>query len=213
MKEHFGGMSFLAFRGHIVKTCSLPKCLSLCDYLWEQLILSSLNLFCKPNFSNCSNAFVKPFCVHAAQQISIRMHGDWLILNLNLKSLFVHKDVYCDPEGMIEHGLLPILWRKIQSYLMFLGQSVYCLPPWSLVVQCVEHLCACYAESAMNIKPLYGLPEWLQFISATADLKLLRQISTVRLLLKKRHTLVKLSWHIVHWVDKGISVKVSSTHA
>jgi hypothetical protein len=49
----FGGMSFVAFRGHIVETCSLPICLSLCDYLWEQLILSSLNLFCKPNFFNC----------------------------------------------------------------------------------------------------------------------------------------------------------------
>jgi len=49
----FGGMSLVAFRGLIVEPCSLPICLSLCDYLWEQLILLSLNLFCKLYFSNC----------------------------------------------------------------------------------------------------------------------------------------------------------------
>ncbi len=64
----------------------------------------------------------------------------------------------------------------------------------------------------MNTKPVYLLPGWSRFISATADLKLLRQISTVRLLLKKRHTLVKVVWPIVHWViDKGISEKMPST--
>ena len=49
----FGGMSFVAFRGHIVETCSLPIRLSLQDYLWEQLLLLSPNLFCKPNYFNC----------------------------------------------------------------------------------------------------------------------------------------------------------------
>ena len=66
--------------------------------------------------------------------------------------------------------------------------------------------------SPMNTKPVYVLPGWSRFISATADLKLLRQISTVRLLLKKKHALVKVSWPIVHWViDKGVSVKMAST--
>ena len=40
-KQHegaFGGISFVACRGHIVETCSLSICLSLCDYLWEHLI-------------------------------------------------------------------------------------------------------------------------------------------------------------------------------
>jgi hypothetical protein len=32
----------------------------------------------------------------------------------------------------------------------------------------------------MNTKPVYDLPEWSWFISATVDLKLLRQISIVR---------------------------------
>ena len=86
------------------------------------------------------------------------------------------------------HKLLPILLRKIQFYLMFLGHSVYCHPPWSLVVKCVKHLCTCYAKSPMNAKSVYVLPEWPQFICLTGDLKLLRQISNIRLLLKKRHT-------------------------
>ena len=49
----FSSMSFVAFRGHVVETCSLPICWSLCDYFWGQLTLFSLNLLCKPNFSNC----------------------------------------------------------------------------------------------------------------------------------------------------------------
>ena len=47
-----------------------------------------------------------------------------------------------------------------------------------------------------------------------ADLKLLRQISTVRLLLKKRHGyLSKISWPVVYWAIKikDISVKMSFT--
>jgi hypothetical protein len=64
----------------------------------------------------------------------------------------------------------------------------------------------------MNTKPVYVLPGWPRFISATADLKLLRQISIARLFFKKRHTLVKVSWPIVHWViDKVIYVKIIST--
>jgi hypothetical protein len=63
----------------------------------------------------------------------------------------------------------------------------------------------------MNTKPVYVLPKCLQ-LSAIADLKLSRQISTVRLLLKKRHTEVKVSWPIVHWViDTDISAKMAST--
>ncbi len=66
----------------------------------------------------------------------------------------------------------------------------------------------------MNNKVLYFFREWLQFISATADLKLLKQISIVHLLLEKRHNyLSKILWPIVYWViDKDISVNTSSTH-
>ena len=83
---------------------------------------------------------------------------------------------------------VPMLLRNIEFYLMFLGQSVYCHLDLS-AVQCVEHLCTCYSKSSMNTKPVYVLLlEWPQFIYVTADLKLLRQISIVRLPLKKRHT-------------------------
>ena len=91
MKERFGGMSFVAFRGHIVKTCSLPKCLSLCDYLWEQLILSSLDLFCKPNFSNCSNALWSLFaCMQHNKYLSEWMETDWFWIWIWIL-YFVHK--------------------------------------------------------------------------------------------------------------------------
>ncbi len=64
----------------------------------------------------------------------------------------------------------------------------------------------------MNTKPEYVLLECHRFISATADFKLLRQIPTVRLLLKKETYLSKVSWPIVHWViDTDISAKMSST--
>ena len=65
----------------------------------------------------------------------------------------------------------------------------------------------------MNKKLLYVFHEWPQFQSATVDLKLLRQITIVRLLLKNRHSyLSKISWPIVYWViDKDISVKRSFT--
>ena len=65
-----------------------------------------------------------------------------------------------------------------------LGQFVYCHLDLS-DVQCVEHLCTCYST---NTKPVHVLSEWHIFLSATVDLKLLRQISIIRLLLKKRHT-------------------------
>ena len=48
-----GNKYFVAFRSHVVETWSLPICSSLCYYLWEQLIFLSLDLFCKPKYSNC----------------------------------------------------------------------------------------------------------------------------------------------------------------
>jgi len=66
----------------------------------------------------------------------------------------------------------------------------------------------CYSKSPMITKVVYVVREWTQFISPTADLKLLRQISTVRFLLKKRHSyLSKISWLVVYLViDKEIPV-------
>ncbi len=65
----------------------------------------------------------------------------------------------------------------------------------------------------MNTKPVYDLPEWSQFIFA--DLKLLRQISTVRTSPFEKETYLSklVSWPIIHLViDKDIYVKMSFTH-
>jgi hypothetical protein len=179
------------------------------------MILLSLNLFCKPKLIlQLLKRFVKPFCVHVVKQISIQLYGDSLILNLIngiLHSIFFIKCLLWS-RGNDHTWAITYFVEKDSVLSHVLVISVYCHSPWSLVVQCVEHVCARYAEFSMNTKPIYVLPRWPRFISATADLKLLRQISSVRLLLKKRHTLVKVSWPIVHWViDKGISVKMSST--
>jgi len=47
----------------------------------------------------------------------------------------------CDPEGKIKHGMLPFYSEK-NSFLSHevARQSVFCNPPWSLDVQCVQHL-------------------------------------------------------------------------
>jgi hypothetical protein len=96
------------------------------------------------------------------------------------------------------------------------GQSVYCNPPWSLAVQCVEHIRTCHAKSPMNTKVVIVLLDWPQFNATTTGLKLLRQIQTntpvftKQSLLGKRHTLVKVPWPINYWViDKDTSVKLS----
>ena len=48
----FSGMPFVAFRGHNIETGSLHICLSRRDYLWEHAQLLSLNLLCKPDYSD-----------------------------------------------------------------------------------------------------------------------------------------------------------------
>ena len=72
---------------------------------------------------------------------------------------------------------------------------MYCNPPWSLAVQCVEHI-------RTNTKVVIALPDWPQFNAPTTGLKLLRQIQTNTHVftkpypLGKRHTLVKVPWLI-----------------
>ena len=78
-------------------------------------------------------------------------------------------------------------WERFSSISCYRTIRVF-YPPWSLVVQCVDHLLPSKGESQINNKAVYVLREWLQFISATAYLELLRQISTAGLLLKKGHT-------------------------
>ena len=93
---------------------------------------------------------------------------------------------------------------------------MFCNPPWSLAVQCVEHVRNCHAKSPSNTKVVIVLPEWPQFKSVTTGLKLLEQIPIDTPVFTKpsplgiRHNLVP--WPINYWViDKDTPVKVSST--
>ena len=58
------------------------------------------------------------------------------------------------------------------------GQSVYCIPPWSLAVQCVEHIRTCQAKSPMTTKVVIVFLDWPQFNAATVGLRLLRKVPT-----------------------------------
>ena len=80
----------------------------------------------------------------------------------------------CDPYGYNGHGLLPFHSEKdsILSRDMS-GHSVHCNPPWSLVVQCVEHIRTCHAKSPMNTKGVIDLP---QMNATTTGIRLLRQV-------------------------------------
>ena len=85
----------------------------------------------------------------------------------------------CDPEGTNRHGSLPLHSEK-DSFLShdIAGQSVYCNPPWSLALRCLEHIRTCHAKSPMITKDVNVLPDWPQFNTTTTRLKLLRQIPT-----------------------------------
>jgi hypothetical protein len=64
-------------------------------------------------------------------------------------------EAYYDPEGKNKHRSLP-LYSENGLFLSheLVGQYVYRSPPWSLVVQCVEHLRMCHTKSPMNTKAL-----------------------------------------------------------
>jgi len=81
----------------------------------------------------------------------------------------------CDLDGTNRHGSLPFYSEKV-SFLShdIAGQFVYCNPPWSLAVQCVEHIRTCHAKSPLNTKALIVLPNWPQFNVASTALRLLR---------------------------------------
>jgi hypothetical protein len=126
----------------------------------------------------------------------------------------------CDLDGTNRHGSLPSYSEKdsLLSHAIA-GQYVYCNPPWSLAVQCIEHIRTCHSKSPLDTKALIVLPNWPQINAATTGLRLLRQIPidtpdfTKPSPLGKRHTVVKVLWPINYWViDKDTSVKVSPPH-
>ena len=75
------------------------------------------------------------------------------------------------------HGMLPF-YSERNSFISHevVKQYVFCNPPWSLAVQCVEHIRKCHAKSPSNTKAVTVLPKWPQFKSVTTCLKLLEQI-------------------------------------
>ena len=81
----------------------------------------------------------------------------------------------CDPDGTNRHGSLPFYFEK-DLFLShdITGQSVYCNPPWSFAVQCVEHIRTGHAKSTLNTKALIVLTNWPQLNATTTGLRLVR---------------------------------------
>ena len=64
---------------------------------------------------------------------------------------------------------------------------MYCNPPWSLDVNCLENLRTCRVEPPKNTKAVFVFPEWPKFKCDIIVIKLSRRIPIVRFLLGKRH--------------------------
>ena len=83
----------------------------------------------------------------------------------------------CDSLGLNGHKGLPFYSEHI-----FLqdhngsGQSIYCSPPWSLAIQCVEHLRACDSRSPLDSRAVIVLPYWPKFEAITKELKLIKRL-------------------------------------
>ena len=139
----------------------------------------------------------------------------------NFNALFYFTlEARCDPDGTNRHGSLPFYSEK-KSFLShdIAGQFVHCNPPWSLAVQCIEHIRTCHAKSPMNTKAVIILQNWPQFNATTIGLiGLLRQVSIDTPVfpkpspLGKRHTVVKVPWTINYWgIDKDTFCEGVST--
>jgi hypothetical protein len=82
----------------------------------------------------------------------------------------------CDPLGLNGHRNLAF-YSKHNSLLDHdvPGQSIYCNPPWSLAIKCVEHLRACHSKSPLDTKAIIALSYWAKFKAITEELKLIMQ--------------------------------------
>ncbi len=58
-----------------------------------------------------------------------------------------HKNLpfYSEPNSLLDHDVS--------------RQSVYCNPPWSLAIQCVEHLRACHSRAPLDTRAFIVLPD------------------------------------------------------
>ncbi len=56
-------------------------------------------------------------------------------------------------------------------------QSINCNSPWSLAIECVEHLRACHSRSPLDIRATIVLPDWPMFkVVVIKELKLIKQL-------------------------------------
>ncbi len=53
---------------------------------------------------------------------------------------------------------------------------MYCNPPWSLAIQCVEHLRVCHSRAPLDTRAVIVLPDWPKFKTVTKELKLIKQL-------------------------------------
>ena len=100
-----------------------------------QMIFISLTLFCKPNYSSCYtfcevfDTYIKHIrSLFESMETDIDSEFD----KLNYVFCFFIKKVYCDPEGTIKHGMLPLLLRKTQFYLIFSWDNLCFFSPTSI---------------------------------------------------------------------------------
>jgi hypothetical protein len=84
----------------------------------------------------------------------------------------------CDPFGLNGRRNIPF-YSKQNSLLDHdvSGQSIYCNPPWSLAIKCVENLRACPSKSPLDTKVVIVLPYWPKFKAVTKELRLIKQLS------------------------------------
>ena len=120
----------VAFRGRIAETCSLLICPSLRDYLWDQLILLTLDLFCNTKLLRLLQFFVirlkYAFSTSYLYSNALRLVDSEFD---KLNSLFVFSlTACCDPEGTIKHGVLLICVEK-DSILSRFWETIFTLHP------------------------------------------------------------------------------------
>ncbi len=113
------------------------------------------------------------------------------------------------PSRLNRHGNLPY-YSELNSLLdngVSCG-SIYCNPPWSLVIACVQHLRACHARAPMNTKAIIVLPNWLVYKAIAKELKLLKQIHIREIIFMRPTTIgsynsldvINSIWVIKFWV-------------
>jgi hypothetical protein len=92
--------------------------------------------------------------------------------------------VTCEFWGFNGHKGLPFYFE--QNSLMdhnVSGQSVYCNPPWSIAIQCVEHLRVSHYRSPLETRAVVVLPDWPKFKAITKELKLIKQLPKVEMVI------------------------------